>query len=232
MTTKTQLANRALAYLGEAAISDIADVTSKPARVCNEIVDGVIDEHLREHRWNCAISRATLAELVAAPNHGFERAFQLPADFLRLLEVNGEQFDGSDEYLEIEDNQRLLTNQSEAKVRYVRRIGVAEFDPMLAKAVALGLAVEIAVPLTANLPLQGQVATLHARALSKAKAVDAVETGSRENRPMARILDNSPLRNSRFLNRMGRRTDFSTITLPAETEVNVPNLDVIFEENL
>jgi hypothetical protein len=232
MTTRTALANRALAYLGEAAISDITDTTSKAARVCNEIVDQVIDEHLREHRWNCAISRATLAELTTVPNHGFERAFQLPSDFLRLLEVNGAQFDGSDEYLEIEDNQRLLTNESEAKVRYVRRIGVAEFDPMLAKAVALGLAVEIAVPLTANLQLEGQVATLHARALSKAKGVDAVETGSRENRPMARILDNSPLRNSRFINRMGRRTDFSTITTPAETEVNVPNLDVIFEENL
>jgi hypothetical protein len=203
MTTVTALANRALPHLGEAAITDITDTTSKLARVCNEFAQQVIDETLRTHLWNCAIARATLAELTDAPNHGFEHAFQLPADFLRLLEVNGEQFDGSDEYLEIEEGQRLLTNQSEAKIRYVKRITVPEFDPLLAKAVALALAVEIAVPLSANLQLQGQLATLHARALSQARKIDAVETSSRENRPMARILNNSPLIRAR-----GRRRGY------------------------
>jgi len=232
MTDNTALANRALAHLGESAITDIADTTSKHARICNEFVQQVIDEHLREHRWNCAIARATLSELETAPNHGFTNAFQLPSDFLRLLELNGEQFNGSDEFLEIEEGQRLLTDQSTAYIRYVKRITVPEFDPMLAKAVALGLAVEIAIPLTANLQLQGQLATLHARAITRAKSVDAVETGSRENRPMDRILANSPLRQSRFQNRLGRRTDYSTITTPEETDIVVPDLDGAFEDEL
>lgn len=231
MTTTTQLANRALAYLGEAAITDITDTTVKHARVCNEFIDQVIDEHLRTHRWNCAISRATLSQLSTDPNHGFTSAYQLPADFLRLLEVNGEQFDGSDEFLEIEEGQRLLSNSSSAQIRYVKRIGVSEFDPLLAKAVALGLAMEIAVPLTANLELQGQIATLHARALSKARSVDAVETGSRENRPLERLLQNSPLRLSRFGGRLHRGRDIVTSTAPVVVE-SAPDLDGIFEDNL
>jgi len=230
MTTRTALANRALAYLGESSISDIADTTSKHARLCNEFVDQVIDEHLREHRWNCAISRATLSELTTAPNHGFDRAFQLPADFIRLLEVNGEQFDGSDEFLEIEEGQRLIIDADQAEIRYVKRIGVAEFDPLLAKACSLGLAVEIAVGLTANLELQGQLATLHARALSKARMTDAVETNSREGRPMDRLLMNSPLRQSRFGGRYSRERPWTTAT--SATPTVAPDLDAIFEENL
>jgi hypothetical protein len=197
MTTATDLANRALSHIGEMSITDITDTESKAARTCNGLYQSIIDETLREHRWNCAIDRQTLSELSEEPNHGFEHAFQLPSDFLRLLEVNGEQFDGSDQFHEIEEGKRLLSYSSTAEIRYVKRIEIHEFDPLLAKAVSAGLAAAICIPLTKDAKMQAQLEALKARAISKAQRVDAIEVGSREGNPLQRILENSPLIRSR-----------------------------------
>ncbi len=197
MTTRTELATRALAHIGEQGISDIDDVDQKQARVCKEFAADVIDEVLRGHRWNCATARATLTELSTTPQFGYDHAFQLPSDFIRLLEVNGEQWEGSDEFHEIEAGNILVTDQDKAEIRYIKRIDVPEMDPLLKKAVALALAVEICIPLTQNAKLKEAVEGTLARALAHAKRTDAIETGSRENRPLQRLLENSPLRKSR-----------------------------------
>lgn len=197
MTTRTALANRALAHLGEEGISDIDDTTSTKARICKEFVGDVIDEVLRMHRWNCAIDRQTLSQLSEAPNHGYDYAYQLPGDCLRLLELNGEQVDGSTEFLEIESGERLLTDEDTAEIRYIKRIDVHEFDPLLAKAVALALAVEIAIPLTKDSKKREALEGAFLRAIGRAAKVDALETGSRENGTLNRLLANSPLIRSR-----------------------------------
>lgn len=202
MTTNTQLANRALAHIGEMAISDIEDTESKAARTCNEFIQSVIDETLREHRWNCAIARVTLSELETPPNHGFDHAYQLPADFMRLLEVNGEQYDGSDEFFEIEEGGRLLSHESVAEIRYVKRITVDAFDPLLAKTVAAALAAEICIPMTLNVQMREQCEALKQRAISRAQKIDAIEVGSREGRPLQRLRENSPLIRSRQASRL------------------------------
>lgn len=201
MNTRTDLANRALAHLGEEPITDIDDTTSTPARTCREFAGDVIDEVLRTHRWNCATARVALSELADAPAHGYERAYQLPADFLRLLEVNGEAWEASDEFHEIEAGEQLLTDASTAEIRYIRRIDVPEFDPLLAKCAALALAVEIAIPLTKDAGKREAMQAAFDAALRRACKVDAVETGTRENRPLERLLGNSPLIRSRGVSR-------------------------------
>ncbi len=198
MTTQTQLANYALAHLGEAKISDIDDPGSRAARACKQFLEQVMDETLRKHRWNCAIKRGDLSELTTVPNHGFARAFALPADYLRILEVNGEAWEASDEFFEVEQGKRLLTNEPKVRLRYVARIPVAEMDPLLQRATALQLAVQLAVPLTSKLDLQERTMLLYRSAIAEARQVDAIETSSRENRPMRRLMDGSPLIRSRF----------------------------------
>jgi hypothetical protein len=197
MITRTALANRALAHLGEEGISDIDDTTSAKARICKEFTGDVIDEVLRLHRWNCAIERTTLSRLAEPPDHGYAHAYQLPEDFIRLLELNGEQFDGSAEFLEIEAGQRLLTDDDTAEIRYVKRIDVHEFDPLLGKAVALALAVEIAIPLTKDSRKREALEGAFLRAIGRAAKIDALETGARENRPLSRLFANSRLIASR-----------------------------------
>lgn len=198
MTTNTDLANRALSYIGESKISNIDDTGSKAARVCKEFLGDIIKEVLRSFRWNCATRRAELSEILPAPTIGPSHAYALPTDFIRLLEVNGEQWNGSEQFQEIEGRRRLVTSSNSAKIRYIASIGVVDFDPMLAESIATKLAMVISVPLTANLNMQSQMANLYNRAIKQARQVDAIETGSRENNAISRLIDNSPTVNARF----------------------------------
>lgn len=199
MNTKTEIANYALSYIGEGKISDIDDTGSKAARICKQFMQSTIDEVLRAARWNCATKRASLALLSTAPNHGYTHAYQLPVDFIRLLEVNGEQYEAGMPYLEIEAGQRLLSNFERCDIRYIAEITVAEFDPMLAEAVATKLATKAIIPLSGNADLQARIYQLHDRAIKAAGLVDAIETGSNgKNNPMRGMIERSNLINSRF----------------------------------
>ena len=82
------LCNAALARLGEARIVDLLD-DNVAARACHAMLPIARAEVLRSHRWNFATARATLAALGEAPAFGYARAYGLPADNLRVLEVNG-----------------------------------------------------------------------------------------------------------------------------------------------
>ena len=195
--TSTDIANYALAYLGESKISNIDDANSKAARTCKQFLDITIKEILRSHRWNCAIKRATLTRLTETPNHHYNYFYALPTGFLRLLELNGEPHNDSDEYFELENN-KLATDADTAEIRYVHNIATTDFDPLLTKAVALSLASTIAVPLTSKIELQSQCLTLFERAIGKARQIDAIEVGTREGRPMERLLSQSRLIRSRF----------------------------------
>lgn len=204
--TSTDLANRSLSRIGLTAISSIDDGNSKAAKTCKQLLPIVIDEVLRSHRWNCASARTTLSQSVTAPPFGYTQAFILPADFIRLMEVNGEQYEGSEEFLEIEEDKRLLVNSTRftggCHIRYIRRIDVPKMDPLLLEAVACKLSAEIAIPLSAKIELQTHSMTLYERALGNARKVDAMETGSKgQNRPLERLLQNSPLLQARYQGR-------------------------------
>lgn len=197
MNTTTDLANYALAYIGEGKISDINDPNSPQARACNRFMDQTIDEVLRSHRWNCATARQDLSKLPDKPLGNYEHQFAIPADCLRVLDVNGETWELGNEYFSLEGN-RLLTNWPTVTMTFIKRIGVAYFDPLLVEAIATKLASKITVPLSANLNLQQTLAVSYERAVRKAAQTDAIEVGSRENGALNRVIERSSLIRSRF----------------------------------
>lgn len=193
MQTRTDLANAALAYLGEMQISDINDDSSKPARTCKQFMGDTILEVLRSHRWSCAISRSVLALSGDAPAWGqYDKQYILPNDYLQLLEINGEQPDISQQYFEIEGN-FILSSWTECKIRYVRQIDVPDFDPLLAKAIALNLAAKICVPLTLNAGLQQSCVVQYNGAVQEAKRINAIEKTTNANHSWGRLCGTSPL---------------------------------------
>jgi hypothetical protein len=196
MTTETDLANSALAYLGEMPISSIDDAASKPARVCRQFARQAMDEVLRMSRWNCAIKRQALARDVADPISGFAYAFILPTDFLRALEVNDDEYRASSEFYEME-GRRILSNEEAVTLRYVRAITIAQADPLLAEAMALRLASKVCVALTGSAEKSTLMLSLYGKALAEARQADAQECGSRENSSWTRIFSRSRLLNVR-----------------------------------
>lgn len=196
MTTLTDLANAALAYLGDSTITDISDTTNNPARLCNEFATRSIHEVLRLGRWNRATMRKALVRDSAAPPFGFSYSYKLPDGFLRLLEVNGEEWQDSSEFHEIEGD-RLLSNENTAEIRYIRKIEIGQCDSLLQEAIALRLAMKIAVPLTGSTEQQAAMAALYQKALNEARHADAMETGGREKPAWARIFGRTRLNRSR-----------------------------------
>ena len=192
MNTRTDLANAALAYLGEMRISNIEDPDSQPARTCKQFLADTIDEILRTHPWSCSIRLATLTEVATAPDWGFKRAFQLPSDMMRLLQINGQEPGISQQYFDIQ-GKLLLTEWEEAKIRFVQRIDVPEFDPLLARAIALQLAVKICIPLSLNMQNLQLCSQLFDKAIGEAKRANAIEKTTNANHQWPRIIGSSPL---------------------------------------
>lgn len=205
MDTLTDLANAALSRIGEQAIVDIDDVTSENARVCKQFIADSIRHVLRLGRWNCATQRATLTAISPAP-YAEKISYQLPSDFARLLEVNGEQWQASDKFFEIE-GKTLVTYRDSVWIRYIFDIQVYQFDQLLADTVAAYLAFQVVARLTANAQQQQTMYQLYKSTWLEAAKVDAVETNSREGSQVERIVNGSRLVRSRGNWSYGRASD-------------------------
>ena len=88
MATKLEIINRALAKLGEDRIADVDDDV-KAAREMSALYDIVLLAELREHNWNFAVARASLDADATAPEWGYQYRYELPADFVKLLDIDG-----------------------------------------------------------------------------------------------------------------------------------------------
>ena len=86
MASQTSIVNRALIKLGAQRITSIDD-DDKQARIAKELWDTTRDLELSSHPWTFAKSRAELPALAGTPSFGWGFAYQLPTDFLRMVEV-------------------------------------------------------------------------------------------------------------------------------------------------
>lgn len=147
VTSIVSICNRALDLLGADPITSLED-GSKSARLCQRNFGPSADSVLRLYPWNAAIRRARLPALMESPAWGYDYQYQLPQGpepsyCLRLLEV-----DGCDDY-RIE-GRRLVTNAPPPlDILYIGRIlDAADYDALLAEAIAAKLAVHLAGNLT------------------------------------------------------------------------------------
>lgn len=180
MNNDTDLANYALALIGEAQITAITDTSSKEARVCLKFADQSRRETLRMARWNCATSRANLTEILPVPVAGYAHQYQLPTDWLRLMEINGEAVKESEEYFEIE-GRALLIDAETVWIRYVKDIGIGACDPLLKSAIGTRLAAKIAIPLSGRIEQADAMESLFKRRLEEAQSIDSKESAGAEN---------------------------------------------------
>lgn len=169
MASKVGICNKALIEVGEANITSLTD-NSKAARTCNAIYDMTLAAALRCHKWNFAIKRVALAELVAVPVFGFSKQFQLPADCLRVLTV-----DLPSTMFKVE-GRALLTDASVVNLQYVALVeDPTQYDSLFVDYFALRLASDIAMTLTDNTALRDAIAAKAILALREARTIDGQE---------------------------------------------------------
>lgn len=151
MASDTETANLALQKLGAARITSLTE-DSRNARSINSCYASVRDQELRSHPWNFPRRRTTIAADATAPAYGYNYAFTLPADCLRILKPN-------DTYLDWQiEGKKILTNQPEGNttapilnLTYVARItDMNEWDTLAVDALATRLAIQCCIEIKDN----------------------------------------------------------------------------------
>jgi hypothetical protein len=178
MASETSICNAALQLIKNSR--QIADRTegSKEANACDVIFDELRDAMLEMHTWTFAKKRVQLARISDAPAFGWDYAYELPSDCLRLMAVfdNGDAR-GSVAYV-LEDG-ALLTDATSVYIIYIRRLT----DPNQMSAafrIALSklLASRLAVTLTASPSLSSEMYKQYLdQDLPAAKSADSMQTG-------------------------------------------------------
>lgn len=165
-----QIANSALIKVGADTITSFADGTTE-SNVVNARYEECRDIVLRMHPWNCAVTRVVLAALVTVPAYDFSTEYQLPADCLRVLDVEGDV-----EY-RIE-GRKLLADSTPINLKYIRRItDPNELDVLCAEAIAFYLAYDISYKLMQSGDHRNAIYEGFLKVLRQAKTSDAQEDG-------------------------------------------------------
>lgn len=174
--TQTEICNQALSRIGAKTIMSIDDDDSKSAAACLNIWEATVSEVTRMGEWSCLRKRATLVQLTTPPAFEWLYQYQLPGDLIKVLELNGVEYHGEpqDEW-EIE-GRLLLTDASEAKLRYVAYVeDTTQWDSLLTNAVVVLLAAKLAVPIRQDEQMMIALMNEYQRTLGAARMQDGGE---------------------------------------------------------
>jgi len=193
MASTVDICNGALNQLGATTILSLTE-DSKNARLCNSRYTQVRDGVFRSHPWNCLQKRVELAQDTTAPAWGFEYAYTLPADCLRLLKIL--DFDSNYKV----EGRKILSNTETMKILYIGRItDPNEYDELLRETLSSSLAADIAFAITSNNTTATNMYNLFQDKLKDARFVDSTEGQNVEqDLGMADVIDAGTFINSRF----------------------------------
>jgi hypothetical protein len=193
MAGQVEIFNRALLKLGSGPVTGVND-KGVPGTTMNSLWNTVRQATLRRAWWSFALRRALLPALAAAPAWGFKYAYQLPSDFLRLVQANDYFLRPSmDDYRDSDDSpyaiegKTLLTDfPAPLKVRYVADVtDPGAFDALFVEALASKLAYEGCERITQSNEKKSTAAQDFKMAMAEALKVGAIE------KPPQGIVDDS-----------------------------------------
>lgn len=164
------LCSRALIRLGAAPIAGFDDGSAE-SEVCANLYPPLRDGALSAHPWSFATGQASLARLAEPPAADFANAFQLPADFLRVLSA-GIGGRGSGLTYRLNGN-RLLCDADEVTLTYVYRPDESAFPPYFDQMLMARLAAEFCLPLTESTTRAQFLFRLAEDEFRRAKLIDA-----------------------------------------------------------
>lgn len=188
------ICNRSLRVLKQDNISSISTPTTPNENICADTYEDSRRALLRLHPWNFAVKRTTLTENTTAPDFGWENAYDLPNDFVRLLTIGDDSIKELRNKFEIENGQILgsdltSTTASTINIRYIFDVtDTVKFDALFIRALFYLMALDMAPAFSVSKGLLANVETRFEEAIAKAVAIDGQE------RPPTRIQKSKFLR--------------------------------------
>ncbi len=177
------IANLALSLAQSSSqISSLDQPNSKAARTCKRWYPVVRDELLRSYFWNFATDWIAIAEVLPAPTGGkFLKAFEIPEDCLRVLEVaNIAKADWT-----VGKDKRLLCNgTAPLDVRGILRIdAIGRWDALFKSMFAHQLAIRVAPELSRHRGIVKDLKPLFDELRMQARTIDSYEKEQDNNEP-------------------------------------------------
>lgn len=184
MLSRTQVINNGLRLISANLIAD-PDEDTESARQAKEVYDQVVRSELEAHAWFFAKKQIALPENAVAPLFKFGRAYNLPADFVRLVELNDRWVFSALRYIDInpipvyELHGRAVYTDLEAplKITYLRDVSSEPtvWTPLFGNVVSAALATRLAMPLTKSEGMVTLADRAYQRELVKAKRANAIQ---------------------------------------------------------
>ncbi len=173
MASLVSIANAALDKVGASPITSFTQGT-KNANFINRRYAELRDSLLETHPWNWAVKSVKLALLADTPVVKFDYAYQLPADFIRVVSVHDSDQGGSVVDHKIRDN-RIEAVSSQAWLIYISRVTDPNImSPLFRNALASLIAIEAATAITESRTLREDMVKQHGKDLRRARSADSI----------------------------------------------------------
>lgn len=148
-TTNVEIVNDALARLGVSPINALSD-TTKQAQFANRFYNQTLDEVLASRQWPFATKRVTLTAITPKPTAEWGFGYNLPSDYLRLIQINNDEIATIKHKFALEGT-KLMTDDSAVTIVYVaRETAVSIYSPLFCEALSIKLASKLCGPLTGS----------------------------------------------------------------------------------
>ncbi len=155
ITLPTHVCNLSLSRIGAKRLkysddteTDLAANTTLQAIQCNLHYEQTVLALLRSNWWTFARKRKALVRDTETPPFEFTYQYVLPDDYLRPISIWENRFQDDPLYGSMIEDKKLLSNNTEVNLRYVRKVtNVTEFDPLFIEVLVLVLAKKLFPPL-------------------------------------------------------------------------------------
>lgn len=180
-TSSVDICSLALDILKQGAIQSINPPVTVPEKICARWYDMTRQECLAAHPWKFAIKRDMWTPDAAAPVFGYTYAYNVPADYIRLITVGNDYLGDLVREREVENGQILMTSGTATdgttiQVRYIYDLtSVTKMSPLFIKYFILQLALNMANKFSITSTLRKQIQDEFNMVQAEAKAVNGQE---------------------------------------------------------
>jgi hypothetical protein len=174
--TDVDICTTALLLIGADEINSFSDAT-REAKLCKAMYATTKDGLLQSHPWRFAVNQVELNKLAETPLFNFSAAFQLPADYLRLINRNPAAL----EYKIFED--KIYCNASELKITYAFSPPEHKMPAYFVRALEFDLARLLSVAVLEDTDKAAIYDRMLEEQLRRAKLIDSQNSGGTSTAP-------------------------------------------------
>ncbi len=168
--TDLEIANQALVRLGASTITSFTENTTE-AKTASLFLEPITKMLLSSHPWGFATAQSTLAESGSNPIADYSYAFDLPANFLRVISAGtGLKGRGLDYRIY---QKTLHSNYEDVVLTYIFQPSYEDFPPFFDQLIVARLAAELCIPITESTSRTKILFDMAEQEFRQAKLIDA-----------------------------------------------------------